>query len=262
MSNELEAILRLRWDAIHRSGRLLSLGVILCLALVALGVCLVYVINLRTERRAEALLSDARALELGKSTDADVQGILARYGESEGHASGFCDPLHETSRMVDISDSYLNLMGGKDRALRPFGNRFWHVSVFFVTNRGYLCALLYRLRAALPDGRREVAVDVSYVESSSHLAYAGEPYAISNYIFKNDLWTRITITPEASEEQREHAFDFDLSCFTGHAGCRAGCEIVPAAWIDYQKNAYLNGMAIGPEEFLGDHKCKKAAESQ
>jgi hypothetical protein len=262
VSNELEAILRLRWDAIHRSGRLLSLGVISCLVLIALAVCLVYVMNWRTERTAEAFLSDARALELGKSTDADVQRILARYGESGGHASGFCDPLHETSRMVDVSNSYLNLMGGKDRALRPFGNRFWHVSVFFVTSRGYVCAVLYRLIAALPDGSREVAVDVSYVESSSHSAYAGEPHVVSNYIYKDLLWTRITVTPEASEEQREHAFDFDLSCFTGHVGCRAGCEIVPATWIDYQRNAYLNGTAIGPEEFLADHKCKKITERQ
>jgi hypothetical protein len=230
--------------------------VISCLILIALGTCLVYVVNLRTERRAQALLNDARTLELGKSTEADVRRILTRYGESEGHASGFCDPLHETSHMVDISNPYLNLMGGETRALRPFGNRFWHVSVFFVTSHGYVCAVLYRVQAALPHGVREVAIDLRYIDAN----HAGEPYGVSNYIYKDLLWTRITVTPQATEEQRNHAFDFDLSCLTGHVGCQAGCEITPSAWIDYQSNAYASGTPIGPEELIEDHKCKKATD--
>ncbi|MGH9735642.1 MAG: hypothetical protein ACRD8A_13760 [Candidatus Acidiferrales bacterium] len=230
------------------------------LILIGLGACLVYVVNLRTERRAEALLRDVRALQPGKSTEADAQRILARYGESEGHASGFCDPLHETSHMVDISNSYLNLIGGKARILRPFGNQFWHVSVFLVTNRGYVCAVLYRVRAALPHGVREVAVDVHYVESSS--SAAGEQYALSNYIYKDLLWTRITVTTEATEEERKHAFDFDLSCLAGHVGCQAGCEITPSSWIDYQTNTYTSGTPVWPKEFLHDHRCKKAIETR
>ena len=227
-----------------------------------LGACLVYVANLRTERRAEALLRDARTLELGKSTEADVRRILARYGASEGHASGYCDPLHEESHMVDISNSDLNLMGGKSRALRPFGNRFWHVSVFFVTSRGYVCGVLYRIRAALPDGLWEVAVDVHYLQSSSNLSYIEEPYVLENNPYKNLLWTETTVTNQATEEERKHAFDFDLSCLTSHAGCRARCEIVPAAWIDYQIRARQKGRSIGPEAFLADRMCKKATETR
>jgi hypothetical protein len=40
----------------------------------------------------------------------------------------------------------------------------------------------------------------------------------------------VFITPEATEQQRDAAFDFDLSCSSRFGGCPEPCELMPAAW--------------------------------
>ena len=117
---------------------------ILSLVIIAAG-CAEYVLNLRTKRKAEALLRDARTLEIGKSTEEDVQRIVARYGGESGLVgSGYYDPSAKP-HSVYVANSGLNWLGRTSRLLRPFGNRHWSVEVAFLMNpRTSLCRGLSR----------------------------------------------------------------------------------------------------------------------
>lgn len=233
---------------------------ILSLVIIAAG-CAEYVLNLRTKRKAEALLRDARTLEIGKSTEEDVQRIVARYGGESGLVgSGYCDPSAKP-HSVYVANSGLNWLGRTSRLLRPFGNRHWSVEVAFLMNHERLCAVVYHVRAFRSDGVWEIAVRADYQERSESPVYTQPPYQVSARIFKNFLDFTTSFTTDATEVQRQHALDFDLTCLTRWQGCRAPCELMRSAWLDYQENARKQGLEMRHDE-LDDSRCTKLAESQ
>jgi hypothetical protein len=49
------------------------------------------------------------------------------------------------------------------------------------------------------------------------------------------------VYPEGTQDHRQHACDFDLTCLAQFGGCRGICELMPSAWVDYQKEAQKKG---------------------
>ena len=88
-------------------------------------------------------------------------------------------------------------------------------------NHERLCAVVYHVRAFRSDGVWEIAVRADYQERSESPVYTQPPYQVSARIFKNFLDFTTSFTTDATEVQRQHALDFDLTCLTRWQGCRA-----------------------------------------
>jgi len=219
-----------------------------------------YASNLQTQRQTDALFLDLKGLKIGESTDKEVRRIVQRYGGEAGlTASGFCNPQDDDGHSVAISNGTLNWLGQRSPLLRPFGNRVWTASAVFLTSNGNVCGILYFVRAFRGDGMSEVAVDVNYLQAFSSLDFTGPPYLVDIYMRKGFLSFKTTLTTNASAEQRTHALDINLTCLSHAGGCRTGCEIMPSAWLDFQRQAQSQGWPL-PAEEQGDSRCKKLVE--
>jgi hypothetical protein len=80
-------------------------------------------------------------------------------------------------------------------------------------------------------------------------------YDVSAGSIRNIRSFNTRITTDATPYEARRAFNFDLSCLTRFGGCRAGCEVMPSAWLDYQEKAKEKGEAV-PADELADPRCK------
>ena len=63
------------------------------------------------------------------------------------------------------------------------------------------------------------------------------------------------ITPKATEQQRNSAFDFDLSCFSTLHGCRSLCEVMPNVWKEAIQRSLKKEITL-PAEELENPACR------
>jgi hypothetical protein len=82
------------------------------------------------------------------------------------------------------------------------------------------------------------------------------PYAVSLGSMKGTQYVRSKVTTKATDGQVQRAFKLDLNCLTRLGGCRLRCEVMPSAWLDYQKEAKEKGWDLPPDE-LADPRCNK-----
>jgi len=218
---------------------------------------LVFILTLRSQRKAEALLREVRGLSVGESSEEDVLSIVRRYGGENGStASGYCSAIGGETHSVGVSNNFLNRLGVKMPLLRPFGNPFWRVNATFVIQNGLLCFASYDYEGFLGDGDWSVSADVYSRQSFPKYPDAPEAYEILAGTFRHDRSFRTTVTPDATAEQREHAFDLDLSCITRFGECRQPCELMPSVWLDDQRIARERGLSL-PSDEINDPRCKK-----
>jgi hypothetical protein len=105
------------------------LGLVTCVGLV-----LTYFANLRATEAAKSVLEEVSKLQVGKSTETDVQLLVNENGgENGGEITGVCGP-NGRSHSFAVKSVALDWMGSKSVVLRPFGNRVWTVNVFLVTD--------------------------------------------------------------------------------------------------------------------------------
>jgi hypothetical protein len=224
--------------------------------------CLAYIANLRTERKAEALLRDLRTLSINDSTEADVQSIVSRYGGDTGGSAGGVCAQTAINHNVWVTSSGTPVLGVDARPWkrRPFGNQAWGVYAHLATDRGRLCAVLYRIRAYPGAHGMELEAAVDDVRSDSNFALPDMPYEADARIFKNIDSFRTRMSTKATDDQRRRALDFDLSCMARFGGCRAVCELVPSAWLDAQERARQEGVSL-PANDEQDPRCPKASKT-
>jgi hypothetical protein len=82
------------------------------------------------------------------------------------------------------------------------------------------------------------------------------PYAVSLGSMKGTQYVRSKVTTKATDGQAQRAFNLDLNCLTRLGGCRLRCEVMPSAWLDYQKEAKEKGWDLPPDE-LADPRCNE-----
>jgi hypothetical protein len=223
------------------------------LVILLLAAILVRVIYVRQEQRAAMLLNAVLSLRPGESSATDIEGIVANYKGGPTDISGLaCDP-HGPSYIVHIANDALNSMGSSAvlAVLRPR-----NVNAIFILKNGTLCYVQYSVE--IVPGRR-----LRPVRTNASVTLASEtellPFDIE-YLGGNIRSFQVALTSEATPDQHRRAFDFDLSCLARFSGCHVACELMPSAWLDYQKKARAEGRAPRPEE-LGDPHCKKLTAS-
>jgi len=232
-----------------RIAKILVRFVAALIAFVVIGIAVEFIANLRTEKAAEALLRDVQRLKVGQSTEADIERIIAENKrESRLDHFNICSPSAETHR-TEIDNRTLNWLGYQSKILRPLGNRIWTVDAYFVVDKGRLCFVRYVLRTLDTQYALEITSG-SIAEEHSEI----EPYQLSVGTHRNIRFLRPQVTTLATEEEHQHTFDLDLSCLSHFGGCRSVCELMPSAWLDYQKKAKEKGWDI-PAYVLADPCC-------
>ena len=160
-----------------------------------------------------------------------------------------------------MESDWNNWLGARDIVhdvhARLFGATVWRAVAFFGMQDGHLTCVHYRV-LSIPQGSASAYSSVDYRVSSKN---GDGPYGVSFANIHNTKTLEAAVNTDASPDQRDHAFDFDLSCLARMGGCRNVCEVMPSAWRDYEAKAHTEGNAIPPErllpsEELSDPRCK------
>jgi len=234
--------------------RIASVSLVLIFAAVAFALCIIHVVLLRVERRAEALLNDVRTLRLETSTSTDVMAIVHKYQgfeDSSGWNSG-CGP-YDSSCSVRIANDSINRIGLRypflQFALKPQG-----VGASFMLNQGRLHCMTYAVESYPPHDWKKLIVRAQAYPDSHRVAWPSSDTFGVDY-GSGKVWIFFAnLKPGATPEELDLTFDFDLSCIARFGGCGAACELMPAAWLEYQKKAEERGLHI-PRHELSDRRC-------
>jgi len=265
-----------RW----RWGRILRVAGVAVLALVA-GLAAYVQIQQRILRwRAERLLADIRQIQMGKSTWADAQRLMTRWGTWGGY-EGSC-----TAKRCD----YQIVMEDAFRAM----------PIYFVPrgemrNEARMCCQWLRRpyyllggRFAIVDARIEVKDGIIWTKSyeveintTSHIpfwneddyALLGAARGLTNHRHSNSgsrreyvVWRpagcegcesiNVEYSPLADPGIINSLLDFHLGCLTSIRVCREPAELMPTAWRVY--NAPAETDSSGERESTNEEKVEDA----
>jgi hypothetical protein len=212
---------------------------------------------LRAQHEAERLLQEVRALKIDKSTADDATRIVDEFGAVEKPFPGYCDKI-DSVKSIDVYSPSLNRIGRKMPALRWFGNSAWEAQAHFAISQGRLCFIEYTISA---NPSPSLAGTLFVLNST---ATYGLPHSqnddfsygvgLRNLHYFHDLSAAVTTLGSAEDHRR--TFDFDLSCLSRFGGCRGVCELMPSAWIDFQKDA-REKQVDAPADELADPRCQR-----
>jgi hypothetical protein len=216
-----------------------------------------YLANSRAQQEAERLLQEVRALKIDESTAEDVDRIVNQFGNIDMPFPGYCDGI-DSVKSVEVSSPSLNRIGRKMPALRWFGNSAWEARAHFAIARGHLRFVEYTI-SANPSSSLVGTLFVLNSTADYHRPYPQSPdfsseVGLRNVHYFHDLSAAVTTV--GSVEDHRRTFDFDLSCLSRFAGCRSVCELMPSAWVGYQKEAREKGSDV-PADELADPRCQK-----
>ena len=235
-------------------GARILLGLVL---LAASGVIVGYFADVWERHTASALLSQVSNLQVGRSSTDEVLRIVRQYGGgASARTVAFGCPGGGELYWVQVgggaqSNGWHSLTG------RLLGNRWWMAQANFRVADGRVTCAGYHLRT--------ISSNFAIYATASSTFLLAEPEAAPYDVAFRDLHNvhelSAGVRSDASAQQRRRAFDFDFSCLSRIGGCRGACEIMPSAWLDYQKQAPPNGRAL-PSEEADDPLCKKLEKGQ
>ena len=112
---------------------------------------------------------------------------------------------------------------------------------------------------------RELSAEVRVQEDGGFVPY--RDYSIgfdmrpTSIVANGDGQYRLVaiITSKATDEERDAAYNFDLSCLSSLQGCRALCEIMPSVWNEAIRRSRNNEISL-PKDELENPRCAKALQ--
>ena len=230
------------------------------LALCGFGYGSIFLAKAQVRERAGSLLRDVRRLRAGFSKSADVEAIAQRYAAEPKGAASDCPSADRTYSISIASNAMTKLSvrfpGLERTVLRPVG-----ASALILLERGAVCYVDYGVGTVTAVDDQDLEASTTVTHDASGLL-EGSQYRVRMSVLRgriHRLDVRIGSAP--TEEQREHAFDYDLSCLTRLQGCQAVCELMPSAWLDYQKERRAEGWTL-PAEDANDPYCKKLGDAE
>lgn len=225
-----------------------AIWLLVCLALVvATAECVSYVANYRAAAKAARLLRDVRALKIGVTTDEEVQRIVQRYGGDVGprFVQDECDSVAPRWKQyaVEVQSKMLNRIGERDllrgTSFRQFGASMWRVDASFgVDDRGRLSCVYFQLTSDPVHSESVWASAILVPYDASDTSPYGVGYRGVHYVQHLSAGA----TTNAPIEQQQRVFDFDLDCLTRIGGCRWVFEVMPSAWVDFQRKLQNSGI--------------------
>ena len=250
-----------RWGRFFRIAGIAVLALIFCLAAVV-------PIQQRILRwRAERLLNDIREIQMGKSTWADAQRLMSRWGKW-GKWEGSCDAQHceyqivlqdashalasyfsteEHSEMRSERREYSRLqlllysiLGGRVAQvyadIRIKNGIIWTKSYMVEIARNPIDEGVYDLLIGDAEGTTRFTPRGDWQMMTKHPEYSimasGPCEGCSGACTICEL-IRTDSTPFADRGVISQLFDFNLGCITSWRQCREPKEIMPSAWRIY-----------------------------
>ena len=202
-------------------------------------------------------MNDVRSLRLEESTAADIVSIVEKYhGGENGGSDSRCAP-YDSSYFVRVANDSINSIGLRFPFLR-FAFKPQGVVAVFILNRGRLRCMSYTVGSYPPHDWKELMVEAQALPEVQGISWPlSRPFDVE-YVGGNVWHFRTNLKPGARPEELRLAFDFDLSCLGRFGGCVAACELMPAAWTEYEKKAEERGSEI-PRHELNDKRCLKSS---
>jgi len=215
-------------------------------------------IQWRNRARAESLLRQVETIRVGGSTKSDVRRIFSGYPSEEFQALSSLCPHADSNLSVYVRSEFLNRISNALPQLRMIGLAPWGAGATVLFEQGKVCNFDYSFGAPLPDKSQELDVTLTGTlleGEDSHVKF-GSYWSRYSLVRGHIHSFKVHISPDAIPDERRKAFDFNLSCVSRVGGCRAICEVMPSALLDYQRT---EGSRLPPEE-LNDPRCKHLAE--
>ena len=236
------------WLLRHLTSRLALRLYLLFAALVILFAAFIQIQARLLRHRAEALLSDIRQLELRKSTWADAQNIMSRWG-AWGHYHGSCTAA-ECGYHVVLADVFYKRLLPYRLAL-PYmviagwlGGRPVLVHGSFTVIDGVVWGKGFDATIAVPP--QSFSDDgyalVGWADSASRLSPFGPQPQLrmhKEYLIgrpggcEGCLMAYTRFTPNAYPSDVQRLMNFDLSCITRWQPCRELEQLMPQAWPQF-----------------------------
>jgi hypothetical protein len=232
--------------------------------------------NLGARHRAEALLSAIQHIKLGQSHD-DLQWLLKQYhatrsGPSSSTAASLFSPAQhpvpnpdaqkpntepqlQDTYLIDVFPRTVNKIAAFP-VLWHLGVQPWAVEVRLDMEEGRLHSLTYSAGfGTISSGARKELIAIARLrDHPSSVPYAD--YTVGYDIGPSFIAPRATarfrfgavITSNATNDQRNSAFNFNLACFSTIRGCSALCETLPDVWKEGVQRSLRNEIALPADE--------------
>jgi hypothetical protein len=210
--------------------------------------CVVFGIQFDNRKKAELLLKGVETIYVGRSTESDVRNVIQSIG---GNTEPAQSSASAPSYNVWIANAYLNQLGSSFPVLRRLGLEPWGVSATFQIEQGKVRSFDYSLGLLRSCQCKELRVGVSAPAANSDVTHASyfPRYSTGKFVEFSTM-----VYPNATQAERQRAFDLDLSCLTRFGGCSRACEIISSAWGDYLKRARDEDLHL-PDDELSDPRC-------
>jgi hypothetical protein len=201
--------------------------------------------------RAEKLLADIRTLQLRKSTWADAEILMKRWG-AWGHYEGSCNQsechyqinlLDPFTRLSIAPASAIELLGHLRTPFNLLGGRIAGVGATWDVRDGVVWEKQFAMMLEAPQPNLFGAnpyprMILTYARTVSRF-----PTVRASSLKDSEIAIRspggceancealfLEFTPYAEPQNLDHLLQFDLSCITRLVPCRNRSEVMPAAW--------------------------------
>jgi hypothetical protein len=245
---------RLRRVLCYTIAGLLAAGV-----LAELGI---YLDNVGTRREAEALLNAIHQLRVGESTLSSTESFRIGFRARTVAVSPVSGTPPQQRYEIIVANVSLYKLKLKFPSLWGFGLRPTSVEADLTYQNERLISVGYMLHApALTSSGEPVelvpGVAVEKDSDGEHHSNFSVVYRIRpSPIAAKALEVRFgaLLTSRATQEEREAAFDFDLSCISSLRGCQAFCQMVPSVWREASRRFENKEISL-PKEVLETSLC-------
>jgi hypothetical protein len=213
-------------------------GVLFCVSFLG-AISLALFLNLQTKGRAEDLLRATRAIKTGESTTADVQRLADRFhGRLNPYLRASRCPSADSAYGVQIENGALNRLGGTIPFLRRLGLRPWGVAAMFLLQGGRVCFAQYAVGVYPLDEEPIFELSATALPlGSDGFDPKYHSYSVGKRLHRGVCYFESEVAPEATPEEKQHAFAFDFSCTTTMRGCLRISELAPLAWSDFSSRS-------------------------
>lgn len=237
-------------------------------ALILLMWLVAYGADFLVYRKATRLLREAATLQPGKTTTDQVKNLLERYHGEEYDAHSYYshqggnaiyaspDPCLGENLSYAFYESSPRLLWRVIHAvpgLQFIGLHPWYVSLAIHHKEGLVTCYSQRVSFIRRDSQEvEATADLTLRNPQSLVEQM--PYEAETFISRNRYHhTRVEVLREASREERDRAFQMNLSCVVSLHGCVLPCEIIPLGWLDSLHERQNHGFEL--PEGASDPRC-------
>jgi len=221
-----------------------------------------YAANIRTQHRADELLKIVRQWRLNETTFSDTQPVRISYKARKDPSGSVTGSPSEQTYNIVIGNDVLEATRIKYPKVWRFGFKPSGVLVVLRYRDEKLSYVSYSFGTPVRVGSGAIVelVGETRVQQDSRSGINGN-YSVGYYLRPSpivanasELGLAATITPRATDEEYNAAFNLDLSCVSTIRGCQALCQIMPSVWREAHRR-YQNKEISLPQEELENPIC-------